>query len=588
MSYRAPTEECLFVMLHAGGVAEGRAAGIYPDFDDALAASLLDEAGRFAETVLAPLNRVGDQLGARFEQGDVHTPRGWREAYGHWRDGGWNGLCAPAEFGGMALPHVLHAACLDMWNAANMGFMLAPILTFGAIDAISQHGASALKNIWLARLVAGEWAATMALTEPQAGSDLSTIRCRAKKNADDTYAMTGQKIFISYGEHDLTDNIVHLVLARLPGAPEGTRGISLFLVPKFLVGPDGKLGARNQVHCVGIEHKLGLHASPTCTMAFGTDQGGATGWLIGEESRGLACMFTMMNAARLAVGLQGVGIGERAYQQALAFAAERRQGRAGGSGAPFAAPILRHPDVRRMLLTMKSLTQVSRVLCYMTAGAIDRAQRLTDPSARAGAAARAALLTPVAKAFATDAAIETASLGIQIHGGMGYVEETGAAQHLRDARIASIYEGTNGIQAIDLVTRKLGANSGAAMADELARMRAVIAEARAQLDGFTSASDTLDAAVGALERAGQALVGMLDGSPDLALAGASPFLRLFALACGGAGLAELALGGVGPDRRRRIELAAFFADNIACQADGLAHTVIRGGASVLASDFGLD
>ena len=588
MSFRAPTDECLFVMTHGGRFAEGREAGIYPDVDDALAASLLNEAGRFAETVLAPLNRAGDRQGVRFEQGEVRTPAGWRDAYAQWRDCGWNGLYASTAHGGMALPHVLYAACLDLWNAANMPFMLAPILTFGAIDALSQHASAELKNIWLGKLVTGKRAATMALTEPQAGSDLSTVRTRAEKADDGSYRITGQKIFISYGEHDLTDNIVHLVLARLPGAPDGTRGISLFLVPKYLPASGEHLGERNDVRCVGVEQKLGLHASPTCTMAFGDAGDGATGWLIGEENRGLACMFTMMNAARLAVGLQGVGIGERAFQHAHAFAMGRRQGRAGGM--PSAAPIIQHPDVRRMLLTMKALTQASRVICYMPAGWIDRAHRLADPAARAAAAARAGLLTPVAKAFATDAAIETASLGIQVHGGMGYVEETGAAQYLRDARITSIYEGTNGIQAIDLLTRKLPAANGEAMEAELADMRAIVADARAaQAGGFAGLAIALDDAVSALERAARALARLLEETPASALAGAGPFLRLFALARGGTGLARLALSAseIGSARAGHTELAVFFAENMACQAAGLEHMIIRGGASVVAGDAAL-
>ena len=372
----------------------------------------------------------------------------------HWRKGGWNGLASPAEWGGQGLPQIVNAACTEMWNGASMAFGVGPLLTMGAIDALNAHGSDALKRAYLEKLVTGEWTGTMHLTEPQAGSDVGALRTRAERAADGTYRITGQKIFITYGEHDLTDNIIHFVLARLPDAPPGTRGISLFLVPKFLLNADGSPGARNDVRAHSIEHKLGIHGSPTCTMVFG-DHGGATGFLIGEENAGMACMFTMMNRARLAVGLQGVGIAERATQQAIAYARERKQGRTTGMPAKESAPIIAHPDVKRMLMTMRALTQAARSICYATALALDRAERGTDKAAREAAHARASLLTPLAKAFSSDIGIEVTSLGVQVHGGMGFIEETGAAQLYRDARIAAIYEGTNGIQAIDLVTRKL-------------------------------------------------------------------------------------------------------------------------------------
>ena len=587
MTFRAPVDDLLFVMTHGAGLGKGLEAGIYPDLADGFAATLLGEAAKFAESVLAPINRAGDQHGSVLTNGVVTTAPGWIDAYGHWREGGWNGLCAPADQGGMGLPHLIHAACLDMWEAANMAFMLAPLLSFGAIDALAAHGSQALKETWLGKLVSGEWTATMNLTEPQAGSDLAALRARAERAGDGTYRIFGQKIFITYGEHDMTDNIVHLVLARLPDAPAGTRGISLFLVPKFLLAENGSPGARNDLRCTGIEHKMGIHGSPTCSMSFG-DDGGAIGWLVGEENRGLACMFTMMNAARLATALQGVAIGERAFQQALAFAVERRQGKSERYTGQGMSPIVAHPDVRRMLMTMKALTQAARVICYMTANSIDLAHRLEDPAARQAAGERAGLLTPLAKAFSTDIGSEVASLGVQVHGGMGYIEETGAAQHMRDARIAAIYEGTNGIQAIDLVTRKLALTNGNAMRRELADMRAIVAEAAAiGRRDFNAMAKSLLEAVAALERATAFLLDRLSGAIPEALAGAMPYLRLFALARGGTGLALLALAvhreGDG-DPAGRITLANFFAQNIATGAAGLESAVMDGADTVLNSD----
>src|SRR5436853_2061753 len=398
-------------------------------------------------------------------------PPGWREAYQAWAQAGWNGLAAPAQWGGQELPQAINAACIDMWNAASMAFGLGPVLTMAGVDALVAHGSEALKRAYLGKLVSGEWMGTMQLTEPQAGSDVGALRTRAERAGDGSYRITGQKIFITYGEHDLTDNIVHFVLARLPDAPAGTKGISLFVIPKFLPNANGTLGARNDVRAHSIEHKLGIHGSPTCTMVFG-DAGGAKGFLIGEENRGMACMFTMMNQARLAVGLQGVAVAERATQHALAFARERRQGRATGATAAGPSPIIAHPDVKRMLLTMRALTRAARAICYATAGAIDGSHGQGD--AAAAADGRAALLTPIAKAFSTDIGIEVASLGVQVHGGMGFIEETGAAQHLRDARINPIYEGTNGIQAIDLVTRKLPLSGGEAVRGRIAAMRGTL------------------------------------------------------------------------------------------------------------------
>src|SRR5580700_781597 len=454
MTYRAPVADIAFALKHATGFGPALTEGLYGDLTEDLVDAVLGEAGRFATDVLAPLNTIGDRHGTPFRDGAVTMPPGWRQAYRDWAAAGWNGLAAPAQWGGQDLPQAINAACLEMWNSACMAFGIGPVLTMAGVDALVHHGSDELKRIYLPKLISGEWTGTMHLTEPQAGSDVGALRSKAERAPDGSYRITGQKIFITYGEHDFTDNIIHLVLARLPDGPPGTRGISLFLVPKLAVNPDGSLGARNDVRAHSVEHKLGIHGSPTCTMVYG-DQGGATGFLIGEEHRGMACMFTMMNQARLAVGLQGVGIAERATQQALAYARERKQGREAGTKPGEMAPIIAHPDVRRMLLTMRALTQAARVICYATAIALDRGERSTDEAARKAAEQRASLLTPVAKAFSTDIGNEVASLGVQVHGGMGFIEETGAAQHFRDARIAAIYEGTNGIQAIDLVTRKL-------------------------------------------------------------------------------------------------------------------------------------
>ncbi|HMK70568.1 MAG TPA: acyl-CoA dehydrogenase family protein, partial [Xanthobacteraceae bacterium] len=454
MTYRAPLADMDFALRYGAALAPALEEGFFGDLTMDDVDAVLTEAGRMAAEVIAPLNRVGDRSGTTLKDGVVTTAPGWKEAYVAWRKGGWAGVVAPGEWGGQGLPLVVNAACVEMWNGANMAFGVGPLVGMSAIDALTAHGSEALKRAYLEKLISGEWIATMQLTEPQAGSDVGALRTRAERAGDGSYRISGQKIFITYGEHDLTDNIIHLVLARLPDAPPGTRGISLFLVPKFLLNADGSLGARNDLRAHSIEHKLGIHASPTCTMIFG-DHGGATGFIIGEENAGMACMFTMMNRARLAVGLQGVGIAERATQQALAYARERRQGRTAGMPSTESAPIIVQPDVRRMLLSMRALTQAARTICYATAMALDRAERSTEVAARRAAHARASLLTPVAKAFSSDIGVEVASLGVQVHGGMGYVEETGAAQLLRDARIAPIYEGTNGIQAIDLVARKL-------------------------------------------------------------------------------------------------------------------------------------
>ncbi|PWB95736.1 acyl-CoA dehydrogenase [Methylosinus sporium] len=579
MPYRAPIDDLLFAMRRAAGEAAFAPGGLYADLDAATAAATLEEAAKFAENALAPLDHVGDRDGVNFSVGTVTTAPGWREAYSLWVEGGWNALSAPPGHGGMGLPLLLAAACTEIWNAANISFALCPLLGQGAIEAMEIHASEALKSAYLPKMISGEWPATMNLTEPQAGSDLAHLRTRAERAGDGSYRLFGQKIFITYGEHDLSENIIHLVLARLPDAPAGTRGISLFLAPKFLPGPDGRPGARNDVRCVGIERKLGIHGSPTCTMSYG-DTGGAIAFLVGRENEGLACMFAMMNNARLSVGLQGVGLAERATQTALAYARERRQGR-GPSGDP--APIVEHPDVVRMLLTMKAQTAAARGICYLTAASLDRARRLEGAQAQA-AQERAGLLTPLAKAYSTDIGCEVASLGIQIHGGMGFIEETGAAQLLRDARITPIYEGTNGIQAIDLVTRKLRLSKGAAVWREIDDMRDDIDAMAASNDAlFVAMSRRAAAAVDAFERATDFLSATPDPRGPETLAGATPYLRLFALARGvtllGAGaLAARRAGDTAA--QNRIVTARFFADNLAVAAEGLERAIIDGGDSV--------
>jgi alkylation response protein AidB-like acyl-CoA dehydrogenase len=582
MTYRAPVADIAFTLKHAAGVARAIEEGIYGDLTEDLLDAVLEEAGKFASDVIAPLNTVGDKHGTPLKDGAITMPPGWKEAYRSWAAAGWNGLMAPTEWGGQGLPHALNAACLEMWNSASMAFGIGPVLTMAGIEALAAHGSDELKRSYLPKLVSGEWMGTMQLTEPQAGSDVGALRTRAERAGDGTYRLTGQKIFITYGEHDLTDNIVHFVLARLPDAPAGTKGISLFLVPKFLVAADGTLGAANDARCHSIEHKLGIHGSPTCTMVYG-DHGGAVAYLIGEENRGMNCMFTMMNTARLAVGLQGVGIAERATQQALAYARERRQGRVPGAGGQ--SPIIAHVDVRRMLMTMRALTRAARAIAYATAAAIDRAHRGDDERARKAGHERASLLTPVAKAFSTDIGIEVASLGVQVHGGMGYIEETGAAQHLRDARIAAIYEGTNGIQAVDLVTRKLPLSEGATVKALVDEMREIVVAVTAVNDpAFGATAARLAEAVDSLDRTTAWLLARLDSAPDAALAGATPYLRLFGYAAGGTMLANEALAAIrasGPEPAARIAIARFFAENLAVQSGALERTIVEGADSVV-------
>jgi acyl-CoA dehydrogenase len=589
VTYRAPLADIGSALKYAAPLLPAIEQGLFDELGVEDVEAIVAEAGRFAAEVIAPLNRVGDTYGTPFKDGVVTTAPGWKEAYRAWRLAGWNAVTAPLEWGGQSLPQIVNAACTEMWHAASVGFANGPMLTMAAIDALNAHGSDSLKRIYLEKLVSGEWMGTMQLTEPQAGSDVGALRTRAERAGDGSYRINGQKIFITFGEHDFTENIIHFVLARLPDAPPGTRGISLFLVPKFLVNADGSLGLRNDVRAHSIEHKLGIHGSPTCTMIFG-DGGGAPAFLIGEENAGMACMFTMMNRARLAVGLQGVGIAECATQQALAYARERRQGRTSGIASSQSAPIIAHPDVRRMLLTMRAATQAARAICYATALAIDRSERESDAAVRQQAHAQASLLTPVAKAFSTDIGNEVASLGIQVHGGMGYIEETGAAQLFRDARIAAIYEGTNGIQAIDLVTRKLPLGDGAAVNSHIEDLRGVVGALDASNDpGFGKTAVRLGDAVESLARTTNWLIARLAKEPEAALAGASPYLRLFGFATGGCLLAKQALAALrlGENASARLATTRFFAENIAVGAAALERTVVEGAPGVIEADAAL-
>ena len=586
--YKAPVDEIAFTLKHVAGMAEALEKGRLGDLSDDLVDAILHEAGRFASDEVAPLAEIGDKQGARMIDGKVLVPDGWAELYRHWAEGGWNALVAPEEFGGQGLPHMLNVAALEMWNSGSMAFALGPTLTMGASEALATHGSAALKEKFLHKMVSGEWTASMNLTEPHAGSDLGVMKSRAERRDDGSYRIFGQKIFITWGEHEITDNIVHLVLARLPDAPAGTRGISLFLVPKFLVNDDGSLGPRNDLHCHSLEHKLGIHGSPTCTMIYGDgkfgDEPGAIGYLIGEENKGLACMFTMMNNARLAVGMQGVAICEAATQKAVAYARERTQGKAPGWTGSGMSPIIEHPDVARTLVTMKALTQGSRAICYACAHAIDMSHHTEGEEAKKWAE-RGALLTPIAKSFATDAGVDVASMGIQVHGGMGFIEETGAARYLRDARIAPIYEGTNGIQAADLVTRKLPLSDGAQVRGFIGELKQIARAVRgSNLQGFGETADRLDASLADLEETTEWLLAELAaGNAAAALSGATPYQRLFGLALTGAYLAKGALADEEHGRDNRLALCRFAAENMIAETAALKDRVINGAASLTAA-----
>jgi alkylation response protein AidB-like acyl-CoA dehydrogenase len=563
------------------------------DLSADVAEAVLDEAARFAGTVLSPLNHPGDVEGARWQDGKVLTAAGFREGYARFIADGWNGLSSPAQFGGQNLPRVLSALVEEMWNGANMAFALCPMLTRGTIDALELHGSEAQKRLYLPRLVAGEWTGTMNLTEAQAGSDLSVVRTRAVPTADGRYLIDGQKIFITYGEHDLTDNIVHMVLARIAGAPEGVKGISLFVVPKFLVAADGSKGQRNDIECLSIEHKLGIRASPTCVLAYG-QKGGAVAELIGEKNRGLEYMFTMMNAARYSVGLEGLGLSERAYQTALAYARERIQGAEAGRGRA-AVPIVRHPDVRRMLLLMKSQTEAMRALCAVVAVSLDAARLHPSAAERARHQTFADLMIPVIKGWCTESSVDIASLGIQVHGGVGFVEGTGVAQYYRDARITPIYEGTTGIQANDLIGRKLARDGGRGAQAVIVQMRNLALELKADAK-MSSAASALASGIDSLEAAIAYVVENYARDVRGVSAGAVPLLELFGIVAGGwqllraasiARLRRAAAPASGADSAfldAKIATAQFYADHVLPQASGLAYSIVHGSASALAPD----
>ncbi|WP_439273431.1 acyl-CoA dehydrogenase [Pseudochrobactrum sp. HB0163] len=577
--YRAPLAEINQTLNQVAGLPELLKTELFSELSPDIIEAVLQEAAKFSETRITPLRTRGDRQGATLKDAQVTTTDGWKALYKDWTDGGWNALTGDPAYGGQGLPSLLSVAVAEMWNSGSLGFAIASTLTMGAVEALEHHASDELKKIYLEKLISGEWAGTMNLTEPQAGSDLGALRSRAERADDGTYRIFGQKIFITYGEHDLTDNIVHLVLARLPDAPAGTKGISLFLVPKYLVNADGSLGARNDVFCAGLEEKLGLHASPTCTMIYGdgfgdTGEKGAVGYLIGEEHKGLACMFTMMNNARLLVGIQGVAVAEAAYQKARAYAQERRQGRAlnAAKGAEM-SPIIEHPDVARMLLTMKGLTQASRAICYSCAQALDMAK--ADSANAAFWANRASLLTPLAKAFSTDSGVDVASLGIQVHGGMGFIEETGAAQLLRDARILPIYEGTNGIQAIDLVMRKLPLENGGHLHGFLQELR-LIAEQAKTSDTLQSIAPQLETALNAAEETTRFLQDCTaKGDNQSALCGATPYQRLLSLTAGAIYLAKAGL-----QDSNAAALATFFAENTLQETAGLKQSILNGAASL--------
>jgi alkylation response protein AidB-like acyl-CoA dehydrogenase len=586
MTYQAPVDDIMHALKTAAGLDGLIAGGVLEGVDEETIRAVIAEAGKFGAEVLEPLDAAGDRTGSKLVDGKVVTPPGWKEAYAQYVAGGWNGLSAPEQWGGQHLPQVVATAAAEIWDSANLSFGLCPLLTHGAIDALEAQGSEELKRTYLPKMVSGEWTGTMNLTEPHAGSDLGALRTRAERRPDGSYRIFGTKIFITYGDHEMTDNIIHLVLARLTDSPPGTRGISLFLVPKYLVNEDGSPGARNDVTCVGVEHKLGIHASPTCVMKYG-EKDGAVGYLVGEENRGLNVMFIMMNAARLAVGVQGVALAERATQRAISYARDRRQGRSAATRGADMAPIVEHPDIRRSLMTMKALTQAARAICLVTARETDIARRAKDPAERAAAANRVAMLTPVAKAFSTDIGCEVASIGIQVHGGMGFIEETGAAQIYRDARILPIYEGTNGIQALDLVTRKLPLEGGKVAAAYIGELMKTVEEVRASnRPEFGRMGERLGDAVAALADASRFMGTSLQQNPEAALAGAAPYLRLFGLAAGGVYLARGALAAARDDGQAHsmaqpIAIARFFAENLATAAMGLKDTVVGGADSTL-------
>ncbi|WP_213769045.1 acyl-CoA dehydrogenase [Caballeronia sp. dw_19] len=580
MSYRAPVKDMLFVMKE---LADIESIAALPGFEDAsldTAQAVLEEAARFNNEVVAPLNFEGDKNPSFWKNGEVTTTPGFKEAFRQFGEGGWQGVLHPVEYEGQGLPKLIATPCIEMLNAANLSFALCPLLTDGAIEALLTAGTEEQKQLFVPKLISGVWTGTMNLTEPQAGSDLALVRTRAEPQSDGTFKVFGTKIFITYGEHDMAKNIVHLVLARTPNAPDGVKGISLFLVPKFITDKDGTLGARNDVHCVSIEHKLGIKASPTAVLQFG-DHGGAIGQLIGEENRGLEYMFIMMNAARFAVGLQGVGVSERAYQKAVAFAKERVQSRPVDGSAKQPVSIIHHPDVRRMLSTMRALTEASRALAYVAAAHCDLAHHHPDEAARASHQAIYEFLVPIVKGWSTELSIDVASLGVQVHGGMGFIEETGAAQYYRDARILTIYEGTTAIQANDLIGRKTVRDGGATAQAILAQMDQTIAQlAEREGQAFKSMHRHLSAGSLSLARVVEFMVAKVKSDPNAVFAGSVPYLKLAGIVLGGWQMARALL--VASDKRgedeafygAKIATAQFFAEHILSQAPGIEASVV--------------
>jgi alkylation response protein AidB-like acyl-CoA dehydrogenase len=589
--YAAPIADMYFAATRLAGFGDIAALPGGEDLSDELLASILEEGGKFAGGVLAPLNRVGDLQGSRLENGVVRTPQGWADAYRAFVAGGWNAVAFKPEFGGQGLPWLVATALLEMWHSASMAYALCPMLTQAVVEALTHHGSDDLKVRFLRKLVSGEWTGTMNLTEPQAGSDLAAIRTRAVREGGH-YRITGQKIFITYGDHELTENIVHLVLARLPDAPAGVKGISLFVVPKYLVGADGGIGERNDLRCVSLEHKMGIHASPTAVMSYG-ENGGAMGLLVGEENKGLQYMFTTMNNARLSVGLEGVAVAERALQKAASFARERVQSRdiAGQDAKPVA--IIRHPDIRRMLLTMRALTEASRALAYFAAAKLDTANRHPDPGERQKAQAIVDLLIPVVKGWGSEVGSEAASLGVQVHGGMGYIEETGAAQFMRDAKIAEIYEGTNGIQANDLIGRKLTRDGGAAAKAFIASMKSLDGEFANAGAEYSVLRANLAIGLDALDATTDWMLEHQGGDPRDAAAGAMAYLRLWGTTAGGWLMARAALAaeadlstGKGDAKflRAKTLSARFYGEQILPRALSLHAAATAGAATLMAME----
>jgi alkylation response protein AidB-like acyl-CoA dehydrogenase len=591
--YVPPLEDHKFVLDHVAGLEEISKLNGYQHADPATVGTILEEAGRFFSEVMEPLNRIGDQQGSRLdESGQVRTPEGFPEAYAKLVESGWPAAHLPTEWGGGGLPYVVGVAIQEMFKSANIAFSLASMLTQGAVEAISRHGSDELRDLYLEKLVSGEWTGTMVLTEPEAGSDLGSLRTKAVRQADETYRIFGTKIFITWGDHDVAENVIHMVLARTEDAPPGTRGVSMFLVPKYLLDEEGKPGERNDYRIVSLEHKLGIHASPTCVVAFGDGGDGAVGYLVGEEMAGMRQMFTMMNAARIGVGMEGLALSERAHQRAGAYAHDRVQGRPVREPSEESVPIVSHPDVRRMLLTMRANTEAMRCLLFYAARCADLMLHAESEETRDREAKRLALLTPIVKAWMTDLGVEMTSLGIQVHGGMGYIEETGAAQYYRDARIAPIYEGTNGIQALDLVLRKLPVDGGAVVESVITEMTAVL-EPLGTHDDLAGLRDVLSEAIDGLADTSRWLgERLVTGEIDDALAAATPYLTQFGTVLGGWLMAVSALAAKSEPAdhdaaflSEKVISARFYGEHLLPHANSLIPTIIAGNSLLAAADL---